>query len=51
KWMLKTASLKRVEKFREASDVCVEECKDLPKGEKLDCRLRCMGRELEKTRY
>lgn len=38
----------RVEKFRSASDVCVTECEILPKGERLDCRLSCMGRELRK---
>jgi len=38
----------RVRKFREASDVCVQECVTLPKGERLGCRLSCMSRELEK---
>lgn len=38
----------RVNKFREASNVCVEECAILPKGEKLSCRLSCMSKELEK---
>jgi len=40
----------RVEKFREASDVCVREVEalGLPKGERLKARLECMGRELKK---
>jgi len=39
---------KRVELFREASDICVLEAMGLPKGERLEPRLECMGRELRK---
>lgn len=39
---------KRVEKFRDASDVCEKEIKTIPKGERLLPRLECMSRELSK---
>jgi hypothetical protein len=38
----------RVSKFRKASDICVSECEILPKGERLECRLTCMSKELKK---
>lgn len=38
----------RVQKFREASDVCEIETEKYPKGEKLIPRLRCMSVELKK---
>lgn len=38
----------RVEKFREASEICVKEAEKYPKGERLLPRLACMGRELRK---
>lgn len=39
---------KRVELFREASDVCVAEGEKYPKGERLKPRLECMSIELKK---
>lgn len=38
----------RVERFRDASEICEIETERFPKGEKLIPRLRCMARELRK---
>jgi len=38
----------RVKEFREAAKVCKAEIENLPKGERLDKWLTCMGTELEK---
>lgn len=40
--------VERVKKFKEAVGVCKEEIKDIPKGERLDPWLECMGREAKK---
>jgi len=46
KKIVKEGIARRVAKFREAAEVCKLEIKDIPKGERLEPWLKCMGREL-----
>lgn len=43
-----TKIAERVQRFREASEICEVETAKYPKGEKLVPRLQCMSRELHK---